>query len=143
MGGRGGAAGSWNGGAGRDGAVRVQAGPDVPDEQIVLPSGQTVTLQDVVWNVPGPEGLTSRFRFIAPAIAASGGTVDFETAAADMLWLCQNYALPRVADPGPQPSQIVISLSDIPVPFGEANPVATQFFEAYTLEDGACQWSVF
>jgi hypothetical protein len=102
-----------------------------------------VTLQDVVWNAPGPEGLTTRFRFIAPAIAAGGGTVDFDAIAADMLWLCQTYALPRIASPGPQPSQIVISLSDTALPFGEASPDATQFFEAYTIEDGQCVWSVF
>jgi hypothetical protein len=125
----------------RDRPVPVQV--QARDADIILPSGQQVTLQDVVWNAPGPEGLTTRFRFIAPAIAAEGGTVDFETAAADMQWLCQNYALPRVASPGPQPSQIVISLSDIAVPFGEANPDATQFFEAYTIEDGVCVWSVF
>ena len=46
--------------------------------------------------------------------------------------LCQNFALPRISDIGPQPSQIVSSLSDRPVPFGEAAPDATQFFEAYT-----------
>lgn len=119
--------------------VPVQA--QARDAEIALPSGQSVVLQDVVWNVPGPEGLTSRFRFIAPAIA--DGAVDFETATADMLWLCENYALPRIAVPGPMPAQIVISLSDIAIPFGESNPEATQFFEAYAIEDDACVWSVF
>jgi hypothetical protein len=110
---------------------------------IKAPSGQVVTLQEVIWNAPGPEGLTTRFRFVAPAIAEAGGTVDTETALADMLWLCQNYALPRIAQPGPMPSQIVISLADAPVPFGEARPEVTQLFEAFSLQDGQCIWEAF
>lgn len=110
---------------------------------IAVPSGQPITLQDVIWNVPGPEGLTLRFRFIAPQIARDGGTVDYATATEDMLHLCQTYALAQVGNFGPTPSQIVISLSDRPVPFGEAAPEATQFFEAYGLQDGNCIWEMF
>jgi hypothetical protein len=110
---------------------------------IAVPSGQEVTLQDVIWNAPGPNGLTLRFRFVAPAIAEEGGTIPFETASQDMAWLCQNYALPRVPSPGPQPAQIIISLSDRPTVFGEAAPDATQFFEAYSLVDGQCVVELF
>lgn len=110
---------------------------------ITVPSGQPVTLQDVIWNEMGPQGLTMRFRFIAPAIARDGGSVDFETAVADMRALCDDFALPRLSQLGPQPAQIIISLSDVPVPFGESAPAATQFFEAFSLQDGACIWEVF
>lgn len=115
----------------------------VPGDEtlIVVPSGQPVTLQDVVWNVPGPEGLALRFRFVAPKIA--GGEVDFETALADIKALCDSYALPRVAQPGPVPSQIIISFSDTPLPFGEAAPEATQFFEAFSVQNGVCIWEAF
>lgn len=123
-----------------DGAAQG-AGPGAA--AITAPSGQVVTLQEVIWNAPGPEGLTTRFRFVAPAIAEAGGTVDTETALADMLWLCQTYALPRIAQPGPMPSQIVISLAAAPVPFGEARPEVTQLFEAYSLLDGQCIWEAF
>ncbi|MFN7597056.1 MAG: DUF6497 family protein, partial [Cereibacter sp.] len=110
-----------------------------------LPSGQVVTLQDVVWNAPGPAGLTLRFRFIAPAIAETetGAAVDFDTAAGDMAWLCQFYALPRLSALGPEPAQIIISLSDRPLRFGEAAPDAVQFFEAYSLTDGHCTVELF
>ena len=118
--------------------IQQGQGPD-----ITTPSGQVVTFQEVIWNAPGPEGLTLRFRFLAPAIAQDGGSVDFDTASADMLWLCQTFALPRVPGSGPQPAQIVISLSDRPVPFGQADPDATQFFEAYALRDGTCVWEAF
>jgi hypothetical protein len=113
------------------------------DTLIPVPSGQPVTLQDVIWNVPGPEGLTLRFRFIAPQIARDAGSVDYETAAADILHLCQTYALPRMGEFGPQPSQIVISMSDMAVPFGETAPQATQFFEAFKHQDGICISEMF
>ncbi|MFN3972237.1 MAG: DUF6497 family protein [Gemmobacter sp.] len=117
--------------------------PAAPDEPIPVPSGQLVTLQDVIWNEMGPEGLTMRFRFVAPSIARDGGTVAFEVAVWDMLHLCQAYALPRISEIGPVPAQVVVSLSDVPVPFGEAVPEATQFFEAYSIEDGTCIWEAF
>jgi hypothetical protein len=113
------------------------------DEVIEVPSGQKVTLLDVITNVPGPEGMATRFRFLAPSIAREGGTVDAETAAADMDFLCQSYALGRIAELGPQPAQIIISMSDKDVPFSEARPDATQYFNSYSIEDGSCVWDVF
>ncbi len=114
------------------------------DETLIpVPSGQPVALQDVIWNVPGPDGLAVRFRFVAPQIARDSGTVSYEVAAEDILHLCQTYALPRLTEFGPQPTQIIISMSDHPVPFGETVPQATQFFEAFTHQDGICIWEIF
>lgn len=110
---------------------------------IAVPSGQVVTLQDVVGNVPGPNGLTVRFRFLAPAIAKAGGGVPIETALRDMEALCNSYALTRIAEFGPAPAQIVISLSDVAVAFGTPAPNATQYFEAYSIKDNICIWDVF
>lgn len=108
------------------------------DEPIPVPSGQTVTWIDTISDAQGPEGLTARFRFLAPAIAREGGTVSLEAAHADMAFLCDTWVIPRLSGIGPQPVQVVVSLSDRPVPFGEADPEATQFFEAYRPEDGLC-----
>ncbi len=113
------------------------------DDRITVPSGQTVTLLDVITDVSGPAGLTARFRFLAPAIARDGGTVDPETAGLDMDYLCQTYALTKIANTGPQPAQIIISMSDVDVPFGEARPDATQFFNSYSIADGTCVWEVY
>lgn len=125
--------------------VQLEGAQIVPggDTPIPVPSGQAVTLQDVIWNVPGPEGLTLRFRFIAPQIARDSGTVGYDIAAADMQHLCQAYALPRISEFGPHPAQIIISLSDVPVPFGEATPDATQFFDAFSVQDGTCIWEIY
>lgn len=107
-------------------------------EPVEVPSGQPVDFVEMIWDAAGPAGLTYRFRFLAPEIAREGGSVDSLAAAGDMAHLCEAYALPRVASPGPVPGQIVISLADRLVPFGAAVPEATQYFEAYRPEDGAC-----
>lgn len=127
------------------GLAAASDGPQVtPGDGIAVevPSGQSVTLQEVVWNAPGTDGLATRFLFVAPAIAPGGG-IDFDTASTDMQHLCDAFALPRVKDNTPPPEQIVISLSDRPVPFGQSAPEATQFFESYSIQDGVCTWEMF
>jgi len=109
-------------------------------EEIVTPSGMVVTWLETVHGAPGPEGLTARFRFLAPEIA---GEVDFETAAGDMLWLCESFALQRLSEIGPEPSQVVISLADRDIPFGQTDPDAVQFFEAYRPAGDVCEWEMF
>jgi len=112
-------------------------------EAITVPSGQDVTLQDVIWSEAGPAGLALRFRFVAPRIARMGGDIAFEVASEDMMALCQSYALPRIAEFGPAPRQVIISLAAQPLPFGEAAPDVTQYFEAYRIENGTCIWEMF
>lgn len=113
------------------------------DALIDVPSGQPVTLLDTIIGAPGPDGRTARFRFVAPHIARDLGRVSFVEAEADMQYLCDAYALPRLAHPGPQVSQVIISLSDRPVVFGETAIDATQFFEAYRPEGKTCVWEGF
>lgn len=113
------------------------------EDPIALPSGQRVTLLEVLSNIPGNDGTAIRYRFLAPAIARDGGTVDADTAGKDMDWLCTTYALPRLPGNGPKPAEIVISMSDRDVPFGEDHPEATQFFNSYAIADGACEWEMF
>lgn len=121
---------------GTAGAVRAEG-------ELTLPSGQEVTFVEMIHDAAGPAGLTYRFRFLAPAIARSGGTVDAEAALADMAYLCETYALPRLANTGPQPEQVVISLADRAVDFGATDPDATQFFEAFRPDDDTCLWEGF
>lgn len=104
---------------------------------VAVPSGREVVFLDVVANAPGPAGATARFRFVAPS-AAKG-----EDWSADMQALCEGYALPRTTAMVPAPQQIVISLADRDVPFGEAAPEAVQFFESYRVEGTSCIWEMF
>lgn len=113
-------------------------------EEIVVPSGQPVSYLDSILDTGGPEGLTVRFRFLAPQIA--DGAVDrvpFETAAEDMHWLCENFALARLSGQGESAHQVIVTLTDTDIPFGEAAPEATQFFEAYRPEGLSCIWEGF
>ncbi|MGB5558411.1 MAG: DUF6497 family protein [Paracoccaceae bacterium] len=109
---------------------------------IPVPSGQPVTFHEVLTDQPG-QGLAYRFRFVAPDIARDKGQADFELIGRDMEFLCNSYALPRIANGGPVPNQIIISLADRPTVFGEPDPDATQFFEAYSVDGDACMWEPF
>jgi hypothetical protein len=108
------------------------------DEAFVVPSGQAVTLQDVIVDQPSPAAAIYRFRFLAPAIARGGGTMDFEASIADMQHLCDSYAMQQIMPPMPAASQVIIAFSDMALPFGETNPAVTQFFLAFSLKDGLC-----
>jgi hypothetical protein len=66
-----------------------------------------------------------------------------EDASADMQALCDSYALPiGSAAWCLSRSRSSSSLCDRAVPFGEAAPDAVQFFEAYSVKDGACIWEL-
>ncbi len=118
------------------GAAATATGEEGP---LAVPSGQPVSFVEMIWDQPGG-GLVYRFRFLAPQI---GQKVGFDSAAADMEFLCREYALPRLAEIGPQPRQIIISLSDRAVDFGVLDSDAVQFFEAYRVENGGCIWEVY
>jgi hypothetical protein len=124
-------------------ALAAAGGLAAQEAALDVPSGQPVRYVETVHSAPGPEGLTLRFRFVAPAIARDAGGVDAETAQADMEWLCNAFALPRLPATGPRPAQIIISLADREVAFGEPAPEVTQFFEAFTVEGDHCVWEAF
>lgn len=105
---------------------------------LAVPSGQGVTLQEVIADTPSPDTAIYRFRYLAPAIARNGGTMDFAASIGDMQHLCETYAVQNMAAPVPAAVQVIISFADMPVPFGETNPEATQFFVAFNIKDGAC-----
>ncbi len=105
------------------------------DDLLSVPSGQPVTFQEMLWDRPGG-GLMYRFRFVTPEIGQAGR--EYEDVEIDMQFLCETFAIPRLAETGPQPSQIVISFSQEETEFGVATEDVTQFFEAYRVEDGTC-----
>lgn len=60
----------------------------------------------------------------------------------DIVWLCQHFVLPRIANPGPRPTEIVISLSDRMLDSTGLEPGAVQLFEAFSLprDRDECVW---
>ncbi|MEO9819711.1 MAG: DUF6497 family protein [Paracoccaceae bacterium] len=107
-----------------------------------LPSGQGVELTEVLVDTVGEESWI-RFRFLAPEIARDGGQIDYDAAAPDMDVLCNETALPYLNDFELEAGRIAISLSDRPVPFGMADPEATQFIEVYRIDGNRCIWEAF
>ena len=109
----------------------------VAAQDLTLPSGQTVTLAEVIFE---EDGALARFRFLAPRI---GADLTFPDVADDFPWLCEQAILPALAVAEAAPERVVISMADRPVEFGEITPDAIQFFEAFRLSDGACIWEEF
>ncbi|MGR3660794.1 MAG: DUF6497 family protein [Paracoccaceae bacterium] len=114
----------------------------VSADDIAVPSGLNLTLQEVITDRPG-QGLTYRFRFVAPEIAGLGGQLDYDIVEQDMAHLCRTFALSRIPQTGPKPNQIVISIADRATAFGTADPDVTQFFEAYSINGDDCEWEPF
>lgn len=110
-----------------------------PEEPLILPSGLEAELQEMIWDRPGG-GLVYRFRFVAPGFT---GVDDMSVVMADLEYLCNTFAVPRLANTGPQPGKIVVSLADQPSEFGIFDPDITQIFEAYSVKDGVCIWEMF
>lgn len=96
-----------------------------------VPSGLALVLHDLVIE---PEAGIARFRFVAPDLRA----LEFAEVEGDLPWLCDHVALPEIADAGWTVSQVVISIGDREVPFGEMDAEALQYFEAFSFADGFC-----
>ncbi|PFG63844.1 hypothetical protein AXZ77_2465 [Thioclava sp. ES.031] len=110
--------------------------------EIPVPSGQKVWWIDVIHNEAGPDGLTYRFRFLAPQIGGRS-PLSSDIALKDIEALCNGWVVPRLPQPGPEPAQVMVSLSDQIVPFGDAAPEVVQYFDSFSVEDGNCVWEFF
>jgi hypothetical protein len=113
--------------------MALTAGAAHADDAPRLPSGQPVTLQEVVWPDPGAPGeKIARFRFVAPKLRRGASNED------DMLALCQAVARPEVMAKAAKVDQIVVSLAQAPLKLGEKRPDVVQVFEAYVIDGGHC-----
>lgn len=118
---------------------RASAGAsDDTDTPVAVPSGQPVVLHETLAD-DGSGALWLRLRFVAPRLAATTQAAS----AADIDHLCAAVALPYLAETGMAAERVVISLSEQAVPFGEAAPGITQYFEAYRVENDRCIWEGF
>lgn len=108
--------------------------------EIAVPSGQPISLYDVVLD---PTTETARFLFMTPRIARDAGDLTFADVEGDFMPLCQDYALPALAQNNWQVQQVVVSFADRQVEFGIITPEATQFFEMYSVQNNTCIWEGF
>lgn len=60
----------------------------------------------------------------------------------DIIWLCENFVLPRIAHLEQLPGQVVISLASAPGPFGSFDPDIVQIFEGFSIPANRshCVW---
>ncbi|TLP57585.1 hypothetical protein FEE96_19605 [Parasedimentitalea maritima] len=123
-------------------ALLLTTNPAHAVEVFPVPSGQDVTLTEVLLD-SDPGELWVRFRFVAPAITRDTGSVSYDLAGPDMDYLCDALALPYLTSHEITPARVVISLMDRPVAFGALDADATQFFESYTPDGNRCIWEEF
>ena len=107
---------------------------------ITVPSGQPVTFFESLLDRPAT-GLTARFRFVAPELPQTLAALSYDELEADLAYLCDTYAMPRIA--APVPSVIVISLSARETVFGSIEQDVAQVFEAYRPAGTVCEWEAF
>jgi hypothetical protein len=81
-----------------------------------------------------------RARYVAEALEA-GATLD--EVSADLEYLCNADALPRIGEAAGEGVRIIVSLGDRPSDFGVPSPDVRQVFEAFTVESGLCIWEAF
>lgn len=118
-------------------------GPDgTQGAAIPVPSGQKVWWVDVIHTAAGPNGLTYRFRFLAPQIGGPS-PLSSDIALNDIEALCNTWVAPRLPKPAPEPEQVIVSLSDKVVAFGEPAPDVVQYFDSFSVEDGKCTWEFY
>lgn len=108
-----------------------------------LPSGLDAQLQEVLLEDIGAESWV-RFRFLAPEIdPAHPDAPGFAELENDFPHLCATFALAYLESYGIEADKIVISIADRVMEFGRSNPDATQYFELFRIDRGACVWEPF
>lgn len=106
------------------------------------PEGELIAPEDLasgeVFVVPGTEEAAD----LPPLVPADPDILLQDPVHADIVWLCENWVLPRLAATTPLPAQVIISVSDRPVPFGAIDPEAVQLFEAFSPSEDrkSCVW---
>lgn len=112
--------------------------------QNAVPSGQALVLWEILWEpVEGADKPQAVLRFIAPQISRDLGEIDAEQAQEDMRWLCRTHGLPLTALAYAPTGTVVISLMDRPVPRGQTDPDATQYFGLYQIGEDGCVEEAF
>ncbi len=106
-----------------------------------VPSGYEYYLQEMLFETRQDNSQVARFRFVMPLIGHEG--VTFDEVEFDFLFLCETQALKALENDPKNVDQVIISLSDRETDFGSTTSVATQFFEAYSIENGSCIWEGF
>ncbi|SMY08532.1 DUF6497 family protein [Flavimaricola marinus] len=107
-------------------------------QDMPVPSGMQTRFVEVVLE---PDAAIARFRFLAPDLGTPGH--ELVDVAGDFVWLCERMAIPALDSAGWEAEQIVISISDQAVGFGETNPDVLQYFDGFSIAGDSCLWEPF
>ena len=108
--------------------------------QIALPSGFNAELLEGFVEIQPDGARWARFRYVMPALA--DGAV-YDKVQSDFAVLCDSTAVPMLDSAGEEVSQVVVSLMDKPLEFGQSDPGTIQYFEVFTIREGRCIWEEF
>lgn len=78
-----------------------------------------------------------RLRFVQPSLSAG---FDYSDVSDDLFALCQAQFRGEVAQNVAEMGQVIVSIANKEVPFGETNPDVVQVFEVFHLGDAGCEW---
>ena len=108
--------------------------------ELALPSGLEALLLEGFVEIQPDGARWARFRYVMPGLAAGAA---YDSVQMDFVTLCDAQALPLLASEGEDVSQVVVSLMDKPLEFGQSDPGTIQFFEMFTIRDNRCIWEEF
>jgi len=110
------------------------------EETPAVPSGNDIHLQEILFETRQDNTEVARFRYVMPLIRQG---VEFAEIVDDFEHLCIGVAVPYLAIEGKEVDQVIISMADRETEFGVTTTLATQFFEAFAVENGSCIWEGF
>lgn len=108
--------------------------------QTALPSGFNAELLEGFVEVQPDGARWARFRYVMPALADDAV---YDKVQGDFAVLCDGTAVPMLDAAGEEVSQVVVSLMDKPLEFGQSDPGTVQYFEVFTIREGRCIWEEF
>jgi hypothetical protein len=107
-------------------------------QDVAAPSGVPMSFVEVLLE---PDTGFARFRFLAPGLGTPGR--ELAAISGDFVWLCERLALPALKQAAWEAGQVVISISDRDVPFGQTDPDAVQYFDGFSISGDTCLWEPF
>lgn len=110
--------------------------------EVVAPSGQIVTLQEVLTEQNPWSGETQIVvRLLAPMIADDSLSDDLIRS--DMEWACGVWGQSAASQPDRKVEWVVIEMMAATASRGTATPDIRRFYETYRLDGDLCIWELF
>lgn len=105
-----------------------------------MPSGNDISLQEVLFETRDDASRVARFRYVMPLLRQGIAFTEIEE---DFFHLCIGVAVPYLAVSEEKVDQVIISMADRETEFGVMTHLAQQYFEAFSVQDGTCIWEGF